>query len=109
MKKILLIADAAAGLPSAPKNSPIQPATNPAAPAVPTPANTTDRALVTAEAIATDLAALQAIAARWNTAKNNTGQLQIAAGGLHRAMEFAQYHLNLAPAAPAPAAPVPKS
>lgn len=55
--------------------------------------------------IAADIKKIQALIDAWKTAKA-TGQLHIAIGGLNTAIEYAQHHLNLAPA-PA-AAPVTK-
>ncbi len=74
-------------------------ATAPAAGALPKPAP------LAPEELAKDIAVITGLIAKWK-ASSLTGQLSIAIGGLHRAVEYAEYHLKLGPIiTPPPMAP----
>ncbi|MGA3268778.1 MAG: hypothetical protein ABSE16_18405 [Verrucomicrobiota bacterium] len=67
--------------------------------AVPNPGNPNpviNKIELTGEEIAKDIVAINALIAKWK-ASALTGQLSIAIGGLHRAVEYAQYHAALLP------------
>src|SRR5208282_3434732 len=53
-----------------------------------------NRIELTAEQLGADVAAIKAVITKWQGSAL-TGQLSIAIGGLHRAVEYAQYHLAL--------------
>ena len=85
MKKILLAPDAAPGLPA---TAPQPPAASFQTP----PTSLLD--------IPGDIKKIESIIAAWKAAKG-TGQLHIAIGALATAVDFANHHLNLAPASKA--------
>ena len=83
--------------PAAPLPGAALPAAAVATNQVPNPGNPNpviNKIELTGEEIAKDIVAINALIAKWK-ASALTGQLSIAIGGLHRAVEYAQYHAAL--------------